>query len=599
MDNTDTALINLIHNREQLIKVHKENNFTDGIHALLTDLYPDTAHFIYELLQNAEDMDATLVRFELYQDHLLFEHNGTKRDFTVEDIDSITNIGSNTLKKDDPTAIGKFGVGFKAVFAYTQKPEVHSGRYHFRIENYFVPVFEDVPEMPVTDEQGVHWTRFVFPFDHPAKTPHKARTEIRSGLQALDETSLLFLNSIRRIEYTFPGGKRGYVERKERRIRNQRKQRYVDIHVSRPGNTHLSVSHWIVIQGEQGVKIGRRRWFTTIAFKLALDEKDRPQTVIPVPGGGRTFVYFPAEKEYSGLFFHINAPFSTTVARDSIVDCDENRELMENMKLTISESFGVLKEQNLYNIRFLEVLPNDHDNLLGFYAGLRESIVQDFYQQELVHAKNGNLIKAEDAVSGPADLNELLDDELISELLGRKVYWMSNVLRNSRSDQFLQSLKTEKYSYGDFLQSFHSREKSRIIEREAAVRDDTWLRKFYYVLMDAYNSSQIPLYAYWEFRTCCFIRCSGNNMVSPMTPEVYYCPEGVSPVSSKTLVIKPAFFKNRGARTGDQLRRFFREAAGIPPYSMAVEVERLLREYAAKDSITPDDTYFEDLLAFA
>ena len=52
------TLEQLIKNRQDLIEAHRKNNFTDGIHALLTDLYPDTAHFIYELLQNAEDMKA-------------------------------------------------------------------------------------------------------------------------------------------------------------------------------------------------------------------------------------------------------------------------------------------------------------------------------------------------------------------------------------------------------------------------------------------------------------------------------------------------------------------------------------------------------------
>lgn len=113
------TLEQLIQNRNDLIEAHRKNNFTDGIHALLTDLYPDTAHFIYELLQNAEDMNATTVRFILESGGIDFEHNGTKRSFNIADIDAITNIGHNSQKKDDPTSIGKFGVGFKAVFAYT------------------------------------------------------------------------------------------------------------------------------------------------------------------------------------------------------------------------------------------------------------------------------------------------------------------------------------------------------------------------------------------------------------------------------------------------------------------------------------------------
>lgn len=35
------TLEELIQNRIDLIEAHRKNNFTDGIHALLTDLYPD------------------------------------------------------------------------------------------------------------------------------------------------------------------------------------------------------------------------------------------------------------------------------------------------------------------------------------------------------------------------------------------------------------------------------------------------------------------------------------------------------------------------------------------------------------------------------
>lgn len=88
----------LIRDRQELIEAHRKNNFTDGIRSLLTNLYPDTAHFIYELLQNAEDMNATTVRFILTNDGLDFEHNGTKRDFNLEDIDAITNIDYKRLR---------------------------------------------------------------------------------------------------------------------------------------------------------------------------------------------------------------------------------------------------------------------------------------------------------------------------------------------------------------------------------------------------------------------------------------------------------------------------------------------------------------------
>ena len=189
------TLKELVENRRELIEAHRKNDFTDGIHALLTDLYPDSAHFIYELLQNAEDMNATTVRFFLTENGIEFEHNGTKRMFTVSDIDAITNIGHNGQKKDDPTSIGKFGVGFKAVFAYTATPEIHSGEYHFRIRDYFVPEFDGVPNVQTCDEFGVQWTKFSLPFNNAKKSPIIAYRETLKGLDALDENSILYFCS--------------------------------------------------------------------------------------------------------------------------------------------------------------------------------------------------------------------------------------------------------------------------------------------------------------------------------------------------------------------------------------------------------------------
>ena len=68
--------------RQQLI----DGKLMDGFKNLLTLLYSDKVHFIYELLQNAEDVGASQVQFALRSDSLEFEHNGDKL-FTIEDIE--------------------------------------------------------------------------------------------------------------------------------------------------------------------------------------------------------------------------------------------------------------------------------------------------------------------------------------------------------------------------------------------------------------------------------------------------------------------------------------------------------------------------------
>ena len=76
--------------REDLARVLKRHA---GIRRIVEDLYPDNAHFLYELLQNGEDSGATTAHFSLTSTALTFEHNG--RPFEPRDIEAITDIGDH------------------------------------------------------------------------------------------------------------------------------------------------------------------------------------------------------------------------------------------------------------------------------------------------------------------------------------------------------------------------------------------------------------------------------------------------------------------------------------------------------------------------
>src|SRR5947209_19552085 len=94
--------------RQKLADVLSDEDYS-GIREIVEELYPDRAHFIYELLQNAEDAEATEAWFSLNESSLTFEHNG--RSFTEPDVLGITNIGKGT-KREQEDKIGSFGVDF-------------------------------------------------------------------------------------------------------------------------------------------------------------------------------------------------------------------------------------------------------------------------------------------------------------------------------------------------------------------------------------------------------------------------------------------------------------------------------------------------------
>ena len=141
-------------------------------------LYSDRTHFIYELLQNAEDALGrrklnnpeselpTNVKFLLYKDRLEFRHFGER--FNTDDVKAISDVLKGT-KSEDKTQIGKFGIGFKSVYAFTSTPEIHSGDEHFIIERYIRT--RGANKIPQTADGE---TIFSFSFNHRELSKEKA-----------------------------------------------------------------------------------------------------------------------------------------------------------------------------------------------------------------------------------------------------------------------------------------------------------------------------------------------------------------------------------------------------------------------------------------
>jgi hypothetical protein len=121
-----------------------------GLRKSLSEKYSDQAHFIYELLQNADDAGAVSVSFILRKDKLVFKHDGTRRfsvsnpatesfdakNGTLGDLNAITSY-ANSNKNE--ASIGKFGVGFKSVFLYTSTPHIYDPNIFFRLGREIVP----------------------------------------------------------------------------------------------------------------------------------------------------------------------------------------------------------------------------------------------------------------------------------------------------------------------------------------------------------------------------------------------------------------------------------------------------------------------------
>ena len=159
-------------------------------------LYNDKTHFVHELIQNADDSKSQHLELQLDTKTLLVWNDG--RQFEEADVRNICSIGSSDK---DLTQIGNFGIGFKAVYNYTDLPEIYSNDERFRIRDFIKPegIDEMTPEIAKLVNDGK--TVFRLPFKDILRQ-EKEITRLANRLQDLSkERSLLFLRHLEKIEW--------------------------------------------------------------------------------------------------------------------------------------------------------------------------------------------------------------------------------------------------------------------------------------------------------------------------------------------------------------------------------------------------------------
>jgi hypothetical protein len=356
---------------------------------LLGRLYSERTHFIFELIQNAEDAGATELAFDLFGDRLELRHDG--RPFTEADVRGICGVGQSG-KSGDLTAIGKFGIGFKSVYAYTRTPSIHSGDEHFRIENYVRPA----PDASIGPAAG---TLFVFPFDHDAVPADVAAREIGAALGELQPRILLFLRNIRRLRL-------GESEVERSIAPGPGSSRRVIL--SRQGGRR---EEWLAWHREVPGHPGQR---TEIAFRL------QAGLVTAVPESPLT-VFFPTEKE-TFLGFLIQGPYRTTPARDNVPGHDpSNQALVRQTAALLTDVLPELRDEGLLTVDALQALPLDvaRFGADSMFRPLFDAAGDGLTAEELIPVAGGGYGVAVDLeLAGSAQVRELLDPDQLGALCG-------------------------------------------------------------------------------------------------------------------------------------------------------------------------------------
>ncbi len=455
----------------------------------IIQLYTDKSHFVYELLQNAEDAGATKIKFEQYADRLVVLHDG--HPFSEEDLDDLCNIGTSH-KPNDLNKIGKFGVGFKSVFGicetvrlygYLSKEGQKKGYHQFAVEIKDFTHPEDIDDQKV---DAGYTTKFVFPYSvgltfSGFTTIEELNEVLSKRLQNLGITTLLFMKHLQSIDYKIelPKLKASGTYLLEKTQVNDHCSLVSAMGETVSKKENEEISYLVFSRPVTGIQAGRT---IDIAFAVTVEES-----------GDYTFssskspyisVYFPTETE-SKLKFIVQGPYRTTPNRSSVpADDKDNIDLAEQTADLLRDSVIELRDSGKLNFSFLNILPVDKK--IFYSAPLFKCMFDEtesmMTEEELLLCKDGTYASADSVkIARGADFADVLSEELLTELLddGTDYHWLPTFLTETNNtykglyDFLTDVLNIEVIRPENLRNAFNNNH--AFLPR----RDDEWLIKFY------------------------------------------------------------------------------------------------------------------------
>lgn len=454
---------------------------------LLSDRYSDRTHFVYELLQNAEDAIGWRaaeedgfprdVAFTLHHKALRFQHSGLA--FSEEHVRGICNIGKGTKGKD-LTSIGKHGIGFKSVYAYTHHPEIHSGDEHFVIDSFVRP--NSVEAKPITIDE----TLFDFPFDHPEMTDQQAYHEIRDRLHVLGLKTLLFLRNIESISWETECGEHGQYMRDLKSIAGGIEK--VTLLGQKNSETEPDEESWLVFRKEVFHK-GESAGFVEAAFELEVnnDTESIKHAIVPVHESPLV-VFFPTEKE-THFGFLIQGPYRTTPSRDNVPKDDPwNQHLVECTADLIVDSLGKLRDEGLLTVSTIESLIVDltkyePGSQASMFRPIAEAIVRAFQTESLIPRVGSGYVAGKQARLARAEnLRRLISADQLKQITESEeaVEWISGEITRERTtllrNFLVNTIGIEEIDAEGFVR--------KVSKSFFNMQPDDWVRSFYEFLLD-------------------------------------------------------------------------------------------------------------------
>ncbi|APC39656.1 sacsin N-terminal ATP-binding-like domain-containing protein [Clostridium estertheticum] len=545
-----------INKREELNKAIIDNG-AEKIYEVLANLYTNSTHFIYEIIQNADDAKAENIEFDLYEDKVIISHDG-KRLFDLDDIKGITGIGKS-YKEKNKGLIGKFGIGFKSVFCITERPEIQSGEYNFTIKNFVIPEI-------TKREDKLNKTVIILPFKQ--ENIKSIFESIEKEFNKIDLREIIFLNKVHNVIFKCNG--------KVRRLQKELKEK-IDENISIVNlKSENEIYKYILISKYDNVtkKI-------EVAYSIEEDEFGS-EIIVPdiIDENNYINVFFPTKHE-TDLKFLVHGAYKIKQNRENIDINDEyNTKLTKEIGQVIAKSILQIKEikESLY-LSIFNVLPIT-ESTNSFYSIIFDNVKEILGKERIWLNIDGKYVFKENLV---VPYNKGITD-LFSprELSFDDFQWVNaTVTHNENTKKYLLNILKTKIITDEVI-------RDKITPELLLLKGENWLIKFYKYVFEKKDNKFIR----WnKFKAVAIIMLEDNSFSKVIDENngssLYFKPNENAEIYKGYNFVKDSF------RNDEEICNIFQQI-NIIEIDMIVFINEYIKEYYKKENISLGlDVYFE------
>ena len=390
---------------------------------LASEINTRKPHFIFELIQNAEDNDyeqseTPKIKFIINSNKLIIQNN--EKGFEKEHVEALCRVGGSTKRNRTLGYIGEKGIGFKSVFMISDEPHIYSNGFRFQFkrekekpESIIIPHWVNtIHHLNVDTKQ----TNIVLPFKPEEKS------EIKQYIDQIHPSLLLFLKKLKIIEIE-DSIKIPYMHENRKIKRYDHNGLIVIEHGEKKSYWRAIKKTFSETEIPEQIKEERLRGIhdekiifpeTDLILAFPLNEDGSADT----SNEQSVFAFLPV-KRY-GFKFIIQADFLLIVNREDIIKDNEwNKWLRNSITTVFLDAINEFKVDKKLRYTFYNYLSFDEVKD-DFFLPVVEQIYKELQNIECILTETNQWKKPSDVLIGDKEIRKLVSNEDLKNFFGKE-----------------------------------------------------------------------------------------------------------------------------------------------------------------------------------